>query len=73
MLPYSFALLGDVNEETSMLTKITRITINKPTLIRYVLSPGSAGSLAKSMRSEMGESGSESGGVDGDNINVVIR
>ena len=36
-------------------------------------SPGSAGSLAKSMRSEMGESGSESGGVDGDNINVVIR
>ena len=39
----------------------------------FILSPGSAGSLAKSMRSEMGESGSESGGVDGDNINVVIR
>ena len=38
-----------------------------------ILSPGSAGSLAKSMRSDMGESGSESGGVDGDNINVVIR
>ena len=37
-----------------------------------IFSPGSAGSLAKSMRSDIGESGSESG-MDGDNINVVIR
>ena len=53
-----------------MMAPFTLIDIN---IIMCISSPGSAGSLAKSMRSEMGESGSESGCVDGDNINVVIR
>ena len=49
--------------------------LSKPTLVNDIfLSPGSAGSLAKSMngslRSELSGHGCD---VDGDNINVVIR